>query len=75
VANYGPGAIIDHKGQISHLIEADQMVGELGYIQPRTGVTPFMFLGEDLLTLMALFLLLGIVLKNRTKQVLHAGKS
>ncbi|MFT6029808.1 MAG: apolipoprotein N-acyltransferase [Oleiphilaceae bacterium] len=75
VANYGPGAIIDHKGQISHLIEADQMAGELGYIQPRTGVTPFMFLGEDLLTLMALFLLLGIVLKNRTKQVLHAGKS
>ena len=75
VANYGPGAIIDHKGQVSHLLAADQVAAELGYLQARTGMTPFMFLGEDLITLTALLFLVIIILKSRIKKVEHAGKS
>jgi apolipoprotein N-acyltransferase len=65
VANFGPGAIINAKGQISHLIGADQITGISGLLQPRAGATPFMMLGEDLITLAAFCIALLVLIRAR----------
>ena len=68
VANFGPGAIIDERGQLSVVIQADSPSSTMGYVQPRTGMTPFIFLGEDLITLSALFMIVIIVVKGRRQK-------
>ena len=65
VANFGPGAIIDFKGRIQQLIDADQAAAVTGQLQPRAGSTPFMMLGEDLITLTAFCMALLLMVSAR----------
>tara|TARA_R110002072_G_scaffold622_4_gene4785 strand:+ start:25145 stop:26608 length:1464 start_codon:yes stop_codon:yes gene_type:complete len=67
VANFGPGAIIDEKGQLSAMIPAGSPSSTMGYVQPRIGMTPFILLGEDLITVSALLMIVIIVLRSRRK--------
>ena len=65
VANFGPGALIDHHGRLSAKIEADEAGANMGTVMPRTGVTPFLRLGEDFIFLIAFSILVLIMLRNR----------
>ena len=68
VANFGPGAIIDESGQLNVVIQAGSPSSAMGYVQARTGMTPFIFLGEDLITLSALLMIVIIVVKGRRQK-------
>ena len=65
VANFGPGAIIDANGKIKQLIQADKAAALTGQLQPRAGATPYMILGEDLITLSAFCIALLVLISAR----------
>ena len=67
VANLGPSAIIDETGHLNAVLEADSPSGILAYVQPRVGMTPFMLLGEDFISLSALLCILMIIIKSNRK--------
>jgi len=68
VANFGPGAILSSKGEIVYKLSSDKADSVQGMIQPRTGLTPFVVLGEDLITLVAVFVLVGFVWRMRVTE-------
>jgi apolipoprotein N-acyltransferase len=66
VANYGPGAIIDHRGKVTTPLKPDIANSAMGYVQPRVGTTPFLILGADFILFcsFAMVLLICIILRK-----------
>lgn len=56
VANMGPGAVIDSKGKILTNLKSNEAGSVRSSIQPRTGATPFVQLGEDSIMLITFIL-------------------
>jgi len=70
VANYGPGAIINHNGKITMPLEANIASAATGMIQARIGSTPFVRLGADFILLWSfgLVMIIGVIVrKARTR--------
>lgn len=65
VANFGPGAIINHRGEITHRLAALQADAIAGVLQPRRGATPFASVGADFISLLALLCLAGLLIRAR----------
>ena len=61
VANYGPGAIINSEGQITQFLAADRAGSVAGTITPRSGMTPFVLLGQDFISLCCLGMIVVIL--------------
>jgi len=62
VANFGPGAVIDEKGQVIAQLASNQAGVSEALIQPRAGLTPFMKLGADYILLLAFIIICTIII-------------
>jgi len=58
VANMGPGAIIDSNGEKQANLNANKAGSVKGRVQPRSGTTPFVLIGEDTIMLISFVLLM-----------------
>jgi len=64
VANMGPGASINSTGKVLMTLKANEAGSVRSSIQPRTGATPFVLLGEDVIMLITFILFMVAAVLN-----------